>query len=112
MSYIFSEPCEIVKYEAKTLSYDKYSSLSVVPQNQIMNSSNLEERIGKELMDSKYVYFYYSTTEVPVLYEEFILDFCNFVSAIGGNLGMFIGFSFLGFLSWLFLMIEKLFSMA
>lgn len=95
------EPCEIVKYEAETLSWDKYSTLSVVPENLSANASKFrnghQEDDNDKYDNNKYIYFYYATTEVNVLTEEFILDFPNFVSAIGGNLGMFIGFSFLGF---------------
>ena len=66
-----------------------------------MNASKIDK--------NHFIYFYYSTTEVPVQTEEFILDSANFISAIGGNLGMFIGFSFLGFFSWFYDKIERIY---
>ena len=98
-----------MKYEAATLSYDKYASLLVAPETLTKNASKLENGKYQGKDENKQVYVYYSSTEVNVLTEEFILDFSNFISAIGGNLGMFIGFSFLGFFSWFYDMIEKIY---
>ena len=97
-----------MKYEAATLSYDKYASLSVAPETLTTNASKLENGQYQGKDENKQIYVYYSSTEVNVLTEEFILDFSNFISAIGGNLGMFIGFSFLGFFSWFYDMVDRL----
>ena len=81
-------PCEHIKYSAETLAYDRSSSLSLV------DNPNGTEYIG--------MFFMYSTTEIKVVTEEFLISFSNFISSIGGNLGMFIGFSCFGAFSWAF----------
>ena len=81
-------PCEHIKYSAETLAYDRSSSLSLV------DNPNGTEYIG--------MFFMYSTTEVKVVTEELLISFSNFISSIGGNLGMFIGFSCFGVFSWAF----------
>ena len=53
---------------------------------------------------------YYASSDVATLTEEKLIDFSNFVSAVGGNLGLFLGFSFLGLLSSLYEYIEILLS--
>ena len=53
---------------------------------------------------------YYPSSDVATLTEEKLIDFSNFVSAVGGNLGLFLGFSFLGLLSSLYEYIETLLS--
>ena len=80
-------PCEHVKYSAESLAYDKSSSLSLV-------TNSTDEYIG--------IFFMYATTEVKVITQELLISFSNFISSIGGNLGMFIGFSCFGAFSWAF----------
>ena len=86
-------PCEHIKYSAETLAYDRSSSLSLV------DNPNGTEYIG--------MFFMYSTTEVKVVTEELLISFSNFISSIGGNLGMFIGFSCFGVFSWAYDLIKS-----
>ena len=87
------EPCVSTKYEATTLSYDKHSSFSI-------NGTPSADVIGLAVdNDEKEILFYYSTTSIQILTEDAVINFSNFVSAVGGNLGLFVGFSFLGFFS-------------
>ena len=44
----------------------------------------------------------YSTMEIKAGTEEFLISFSNFISSIGGNLGMLIGFSCFGVFFWAF----------
>jgi hypothetical protein len=39
---------------------------------------------------------YYTTAEVKTYSSERIIDLSTFISSTGGNLGLFLGFSFLG----------------
>ena len=41
------------------------------------------------------LFFSYPTMDMVVTQKVKILDECSFVSSVGGNLGLFIGFSFL-----------------
>ncbi len=51
------------------------------------------EDITKDTGNFTYYYVYYQTTRVLV-YEEYLLfDFGSIVSAVGGSLGLFLGFS-------------------
>ena len=86
-------PCEHVKYSVESLAYDKSSSLSIGP-----HPAEDDEYIG--------MFFMYATTEVKVIKEELLISFSNFVSSIGGNLGMFIGFSCFGVFSWAYDLIK------
>ena len=87
-------PCEFIKYSAETLAYDRSSSLSISPHTPIE-----EEYIG--------IFFMYATTEIKVITEELLINFSNFVSSVGGNLGMFIGFSCFGVFSWTYDLIKE-----
>ena len=111
------EPCKDVKYEARTLSYDRNTFLSSTsegsnsaeiaseynqsqtdsgPPNSVANKTEIdreEAKYGTEIL------FYYATTSIQIVTEDRMINFSNFVSAVGGNLGLFVGFSFLGFFS-------------
>ena len=50
----------------------------------------------------------YATTEVKVITQELLISFSNFISSIGGNLGMFIGFSCFGVFSWAFDLVKRI----
>ena len=107
-------PCIDTKYEATTLSYDKHSSFSInssensrdtrdamiINQSQTNYGTPSAHVIGLAVeKDEKEILFYYSTTSIQILTEDAVINFSNFVSAVGGNLGLFVGFSFLGFFS-------------
>ena len=95
MAPYFLDPCEFVRYEAQTLSYDKFSSFTIIPNNNEANNLSDENQTAGEEED-KMIIFYYYTTEIEVITVDLLINFSNFLSAIGGNLGMFIGFSFFG----------------
>ena len=110
-------PCIFYRYETHTLSYDEFATLSI--SSEIEGDSNGKDQITNEHKDSKrskgstyvpkFIMFYYSTTELKIETKELLLNFPNFLSAVGGNLGMFIGFSFLGFFSAFYDMMKLLF---
>ena len=51
---------------------------------------------------------YYTTSDVATFTEDRLIDFSGFVSAVGGNLGLFLGFSFLGMLFSLYEYLENM----
>ena len=100
-------PCIFYKYETNTLSYDEFATLAITSEIEenskaqdkiILKHEDRERRKGSTNVP-KFIMFYYSTTELKIETKELLLNFPNFLSAVGGNLGMFIGFSFLGFFS-------------
>ena len=99
------------------MSYDKFSEPSI--GYRIDARSNLEDQNTQEKREDnggiswkrdeiKTIYLYYSSTEIKVKRSELLVTFSSFVSAVGGNLGIFIGFSFLGFFTKFHDMIKKL----
>ena len=54
------------------------------------------------------LWVYFSTTTVEKKEEYFIYDVRDVIGSVGGTLGMFIGFSFTGVISWMFSKILKL----
>ena len=52
------------------------------------------------------IYLYYTTADETTLSSEVMIDFPGFISATGGNLGLFLGFSFMGMIFELFDWIE------
>ena len=110
-------PCIFYRYETHTLSYDEFATLSI--SSEIEEDSNAQDQVTVEQVDGersegstnvpKFIMFYYSTTELKIETKELLLNFPNFLSAVGGNLGMFIGFSFLGFFSAFYDMMKFLF---
>ena len=52
--------------------------------------------ISPNISDPRHVFLYYSTTDETTLTSELMIDLPSFISAIGGNLGLFLGFSFMG----------------
>ena len=116
---MFSEPCVFVNYEDKTLYYDKHSALSVLSRKETSKkiSGEIPSRNAKEgqnkdidyrLKIGKEILLYYSTTTVKVISEAKMINFPSFVSAVGGNLGLFVGFSFLGFFSCFYASVRRL----
>jgi hypothetical protein len=47
---------------------------------------------------SRYVYLYYTTADEITYSSDLMIDFPGFISSTGGNLGLFLGFSFMGML--------------
>ena len=78
------------------MSYDTNTFVSInsdIESPKSVVKDREEAKIGTEIL------FYYSTTSIQILTQDTMINFSNFVSAVGGNLGLFVGFSFLGFFS-------------
>ena len=54
------------------------------------------EHVDKKEHNVRIVQLYYTTTDVKVSRTSLRLDVSTFISNVGGSLGLFIGFSFLG----------------
>ena len=50
---------------------------------------------------------YYPSGNVEVSTSSKLISFSSFVSSIGGNLGLFVGFSFISTILFIFKVIEK-----
>lgn len=69
-------------------------------------SENLNQSTKAKFSDPRYIYLYYTTADETTLSSEVMIDFAGFISATGGNLGLFLGFSFMGMIFELFDWIE------
>ena len=74
-------PCQLITYDIGTQSYDSHSGMSLL-RDPNTNRSTRE------------LYIYYQTTTVVVSKEILVMGFWDFVSACGGSMGLFLGFSF------------------
>ena len=52
--------------------------------------------VDNEIENYRYLSLYYGTTNVKVSTTSELIDFPTFISNVGGNLGLFVGFSVLG----------------
>ena len=86
------EPCQFTSYSTETVRYDRNSILIHSITKTWFNLLNItfgttENRTG--LMVN------FPTLDVEVSDKVKILDGSSFISSVGGNLGLFLGFSFL-----------------
>ena len=111
---ITAAPCRIVTYEARELKFnqdpisvwfgednseDEISSDSNDKSNENLNPNSEESHefgIPDNATNSRYVYLYFTTPDETTYSSELIIDFPTFISSIGGNLGLFLGFSCMG----------------
>ena len=70
------------------------------------NSQNMNESTKIEYSQERLIYLYYTTADETTISSELLIDFVGFISAIGGNLGLFLGFSFMGMIFELYDWIE------
>ena len=56
----------------------------------------LKEKKKNTTSFTRYITMYYTTAHVAIFTSEELIDFSTFISATGGNLGLFLGISFLG----------------
>ena len=59
------------------------------------------------ISDPRHVFLYYSTTDETTMTSELMIDLPSFISAVGGNLGLFLGFSFMGVIFSFFNMLKS-----
>ena len=87
-----SEPCQFTSYNAETLSYDRNSIMGHRTIRNLFYTANMtfapKDNHTNLLIN-------YPSMDVEVSQKVKILDASSFVSSVGGNLGLFIGFSFL-----------------
>ena len=87
ISNLFLAPCKTTTYESNLLQMMQ-NPFDMWGNQRKVNSKSFERIIS----------MYYTTSDIATYTENRLIDFSGFVSAIGGNLGLFLGFSFLGIL--------------
>ena len=89
--------CDISTYNLEATEYDKDSIITSYMHN--MYKSMFRDILVTPPNTSTYsIMLMFSTTDVSISEEVKINHLSEFVSSVGGNLGLFIGFSFLSML--------------
>ena len=90
-------------YDAGVTSYDRFSFVSIKePADKFVNTTEKEENATglddpiNRLRNDRLLNFNYGTTNVKVYTTSLKIDLNTFISNVGGNLGLFVGFSVLG----------------
>ena len=55
----------------------------------------MELYTSNKINEDFWLFYYYETMETEINTEMLIVDVSNLIGAIGGNMGLFLGFSFL-----------------
>ena len=95
----FLEQCKKTRYSVGMNTFDFLSMINIKePDFKVDNS---------EQKNHRYIDFYYSTTEVKLSKTSKLITSSTFISSIGGNLGLFVGFSFISALLYIYELLEK-----
>ena len=89
---MYIEPCTYRGYEHKSLIYDASGQMAYNVINYQKQFLNLTTQSAATLLIG------YATTNIAISEDAQLIDIYSFISSIGGNLGLFVGFSFLAFL--------------
>ena len=69
----------------------------------------VQESSDPEVLTMRYFYLYYTTADETEISSDRLVDLASFIGSVGGNLGLFLGFSFLGILFPLYEWAEKIY---
>ena len=87
----------------------RYVIGSFIPESGSQCSSTLQVRLmymNDSLSNSTIIWYMHGSSDIDVFTEILLYDFTAIVAAVGGSLGLFLGFScldtFLIFINWIF----------
>ena len=83
-------PCEKATYEVGIQRYGILSHFNIRGHN-----VNGTEHSKNEAIPNRHISLYYSTNAVKISSTSELVNLSSFISSVGGNLGLFVGFSFL-----------------
>ena len=91
------EPCKATGYELETITYDAKSKMAHNMIKVHYQKYNIGSTTYNHSEDgsSTTVIIQYSTTDISVTERTKLISGNSFVSSVGGNLGLFVGFSFM-----------------
>ena len=85
--------CRTTTFDVGLQTYDEMSFIHLPP--------------SKPVNPLRVISMYYATTEVKVSTTSKLINIFNFISSVGGNLGLFIGFSFVRVFFFIFDCLEN-----
>ena len=94
----FSAFCQTTTFDVGMQSYNNQSVLSI---------KDPDDNSTKQKESGRYINIYYSTTNIKISTTSKLLNLSSFVSSVGGNLGLFVGFSFLSAVTCLFKLLDR-----
>ena len=97
---LFTAFCKKSAYNVGLQSFDRLSFIN------IEETTNDENTAKKD--SSRAIFMYYSTTDIKVSTTSKLISLSSFISSIGGNLGLFCGFSFLSSFFYVYRIIQGL----
>ena len=108
-TYVSSAHCQTSVYDVGIQTYDLLSYVNIggdISNATTETSSNVKdtnkpkEKTKKtkksKISSTRSFTFYFATTDVKVYTTSYKIDLNTFISNVGGNLGLFVGFSVLG----------------
>ena len=93
--------CKKSSYEVAIQSFDKLSMIDI--------QEGKDENENSTEAPARAIYLYYSTTDIKVSTTSKLISLSSFISSIGGNLGLFVGFSFLSTFFFFYNFLERAF---
>ena len=96
--FCYTAHCQKSTYSIGLQRYDALSGASKLYDTESSNITTEGENNINKSSTEKYrnLAFYYATTDVTVSKSSEVIDLPTFISNVGGNLGLFLGFSVLG----------------
>ena len=114
-TYVSSAHCQTSVYDVGIQTYDLLSFVKVggdisnatTETSSNVNDTNKPKSKPKKTKKSKIsstrsLNIYFATTDVKVYTTSYKIDLNTFISNVGGNLGLFVGFSVLGGLFFIY----------
>ena len=101
-------PCQKVTYDAGFQVYDIMSQISI-KGTETKKETTCRNRKQKNINTSRlngtgyrYINIYYAVTDVKISITSKMMNLPTFISNVGGNLGLFVGFSVLGVMYFIY----------
>ena len=83
----------------ETLSFNSSNdSTNETSKNNDTLSDDISSNDDSTELERRFFYVYFTTADESTYTSDVLVDGASFISAVGGNLGLFLGFSFLGLL--------------
>ena len=106
--FIFAEPCEVSSYKMQTREYDSRRIITGKINERLKQMINITVPNNTKTFS---MVISFLKTDIDLTEEISLYSFFHFISSVGGNLGLFTGFSVLAtlltFIEWLHKIITK-----
>ena len=98
--YILEAFCKKAAYNVGLQSFDRLSFINIDEKSDAFSATKKGS--------TRAIFMYYSTTDIKVSTTSELISLSSFISSIGGNLGLFCGFSFLSSFFYVYRIFQKI----